>query len=129
MFEKFQNLSGEWLLVATVRVILKKYSASSGHLVIDDTDRQRSKSTTHIANVHKIYDKKTGGYFMGQNLVFLLLVTDKITLPVGFKFFNSDPKRTAWNQKDEELRNAGVPKNVNVQNLRQRIQLFQRRSR
>lgn len=103
-------LAWQFLLIAGVRVVLKKYSLNSGHLVLDDTDRQRSKSTTRIAKVHRIHDKKTGGSFMGQNLVFLLLVTDKITLPVGFKFYQPDPKKTEWNAKDEELRKHNVPK-------------------
>jgi hypothetical protein len=104
------KMAWELLLVSSVGVILKKYSLTTGHLIIDDTDRKRSKSTTDIALVHKIYDKKTGGYFMGQNLVFLLLVTDKITLPVGFRFYQPDPKKTEWNKQDEELRKQKVPK-------------------
>ena len=100
----------DWLLVAAVRAIVKKYALSSGHLVIDDTDRKRSKSTTEIAYIHKVYDKKTGGYFMGQNIVFLLLVTEKITIPVGFRFYRPDPKKSLWNQKDEELRKQKIPK-------------------
>jgi hypothetical protein len=99
-----------YLLVASVRVILKKYSITGGSLVIDDTDRMRSKSTTAIGKVHKIFDKKTGGYFMGQNIVFLLLVTDKVTIPVGFKFYQPDPVKVAWNQQDDKLRHAKVPK-------------------
>lgn len=99
-----------YLFIASIRVILKKYSVRMGHLVLDDTDRQRSKSTKTIAGVHKIFDKKTGGYFMGQNLVFLLLVTDKITLPVGFKFYVPDPKRVAWNKEDKRLRGLKIPK-------------------
>ena len=36
---------------------------------------------------HKVFDKGTGGYFNGQSLVFLILVTDKITIPIGFRFY------------------------------------------
>jgi hypothetical protein len=102
----------EWLLLAAVQVILKKYGLSSGHLVIDDTDRSRSKSTQKIAWVHKIFDKKTNGYFMGQNLVILLLVTDKITLPVGFRFYQPDPKKQLWNKEDKKLREQKIPKSA-----------------
>ena len=104
------NLAWQFLLIAAVRAVLQKYSLHAGHLILDDTDRQRSKSTTHIGQVHRIHDKKTGGSFMGQNLVFLLLVTDKITLPVGFQFYQPDPKKTAWNAQDEKLRKQKVPK-------------------
>lgn len=93
-----------------IKVILKKYNVTKGHLVIDDTDRARSKSTTNIGFVHKIFDKKTAGYFRGQNIVFLLLVTDKITIPVWFKFYKPDPKKLEWVKKDEELKKLGVPK-------------------
>ena len=46
---------------------------------------------------------------MGQNLVFLLLVTEKVTLPVGFRFYRPDPKKTEWHQQDELLRKQGLP--------------------
>ena len=31
-------------------------------------------------------------------------MNDKITIPVGFKFYNPDPKKIAWHKNDEELR-------------------------
>jgi hypothetical protein len=40
----------------------------------------------------------------------LLLVTDSITFPVGFKFYMPDPAQTAWKKEDEKLRKKGVPK-------------------
>jgi hypothetical protein len=43
------------------------------NLVIDDTDIERSKNVTQIGGAHKIKDKKTGGYFLGQNIVFIIL--------------------------------------------------------
>jgi hypothetical protein len=107
---RHSKIMWEFLLACSVRVIIEKYSICKGHLIIDDTDRQRSKSTIKIDKVHKIFDKKTGGYFMGQNIVLLLLVTDKITIPVGFKIYVPDPKRTEWNKIHEELRSQNVPK-------------------
>lgn len=56
-----------------------------------DTGKRRSKRTTRIAGIHKIKDKTTGGYYNGQELVFLVLVTDTITFPIGFRFFVPDP--------------------------------------
>ena len=41
-------------------------------LMIDDTDKQRSKSVQDIASLHKLHDKDSGGYILDQNLVFLL---------------------------------------------------------
>ena len=110
--EMFRNSSIFWegLLIAATTAMIKKYSITGGYLIIDDTDNPRSKSTSRISKVHKIYDKKTGGYFMGQNIVFLLLVTDKVTIPVGFKFYQPDPKKTEWIKNDKKLRKAGFPK-------------------
>lgn len=109
MFRK-SNIVWSWLFSSAVLVILKKYDIKKGHLLIDDSDHQRSKSTNSIAHVHKIFDKKTAGYFMGQNIVFLLFVSETITIPVGFKFYKPDPKKQAWNKEDERLRSQHVPK-------------------
>jgi len=79
-------------------------------LVIDDTDNPRSKSTSRISQVYKIYDKKTGDYFMRQTIVFLLLVTDKKTIPFGFKLYQPDPKKRAWTKKNNKLKKLGTPK-------------------
>src|SRR5687767_1622672 len=71
----------ELLLIASVRVLLHHYGITHGSLVIDDTDKPRSKSAKHIAYLHKLHDKDSGGVILGQNLVFLLVVTSKVTLP------------------------------------------------
>ncbi len=47
---------------------------------------------------------------MGQSLVFLVLITPKITVPVGFNFYMPDPKLKKWKQNDEKLRKKGLPK-------------------
>ena len=98
------------LLQGSILAILKKYGITSGHLESDDSDHQRSKSTEKISFVHKIFDKKTNGYFMGQSLVFLILVTNKITIPVGFRFYAPDPKMTEWKKNDQKLRKNKIPK-------------------
>lgn len=108
----FRNSKIFWelLLVSSVRYLLRKYNINKGILVIDDSDIQRSKKTSKIAKTHKIKDKKTGGYFNGQNIVFLILVSDKITLPVGFKFYEPDPDVSKWAREDKRLRKKGVKK-------------------
>ena len=98
------------LLQASVKHIIAAYRIHFGVLVIDDSDRDRSKNTTDIAKVHKIRDKKTGGYMSGQNLIFLLLVCEKVTIPVGFVFYEPDPKKTAWRKEEIRLRKKGVEK-------------------
>jgi DDE superfamily endonuclease len=98
------------LLVASVRVILRHYGITSGSLVIDDTDNHRSKSAHTLAHLYKLRDKESGGYLWGQSLVFLVLVTPKISLPVGFTFYQPAPKLSAWYKQEKALKKQGVPK-------------------
>lgn len=98
------------LLQASIRNILNHYNIDNGTLDFDDTGKKRSKRTTRIAGAHKIKDKATGGYFNGQELVFMVLVTDTITFPVGFRFFVPDPALSAWRKQDKQLKQKGVAK-------------------
>ena len=98
------KINWEMLFISGITLLLKTYKINKGHLIVDDTDRPRSKIIKKIAFVFKSFNKKTGGYFNCQNLVFLVLVTDKITLPVGFKFYTPCPKISAWTKKDKEIR-------------------------
>jgi hypothetical protein len=84
------------LLVARVRVILRHQGLTSGHLVIDDTDTPRSQSAKALAYLYQRRDQDRGGYLWGQSLVFLLLVTPKISMPVGVVFYQPAPKISAW---------------------------------
>lgn len=109
MFKR-AKIAWDLLLYASVLKIIESYSIHYGVLVIDDTDAERSKNTKQIAKVHTIRDKKTAGYFKGQNIIFLLLVTDKLTIPVGFEFYQPDPELSAWVKEDKRLRDKKVPK-------------------
>ena len=109
MFRK-ASIFWEYLLQASVIHVLSSYNVKVGTLVIDDSDRERSKNVTQIGMVHKIKDKKTGGYFLGQNIVFLLLVSEEITIPVGFRFYEPDPKLTAWRKEEARLVKKKVEK-------------------
>lgn len=88
MFRK-GKIAWEFLIIASVRHILKKYGITSGVLVLDEADRARSKSTKRIYKAHKQKHKASGGYVNGQTIVLLLLVTDSITVPVGFKILHA----------------------------------------
>ncbi len=99
----------ELLLQRSVEVLLQRYGITEGSLGLDDSDKRRSKVTTQIAYVHKLKDKVSGGFIQGQCLIFLLLVTPKVTLPVGFGFYLPDPALTAWTKEDKRLKKAGVP--------------------
>lgn len=111
MFRR-SKLSWDGLLQASVSVVLRRFKITSGVLAADDSDHRRAKKTTKIHAAHKIFDKKTGGYFNGQCIVFLLLVTPIVTLPVGFRFYRPDPKQMAWRKEDERLRRMGTKKSA-----------------
>jgi DDE superfamily endonuclease len=88
---------------------LVKLFGDKGFLIIDDSDRLRAKSTSKLFGIQKLKDKKTGGYANGQNIVMLLFVTDKMTFPVGFRFFIPDPAWVKWRNEDRDLRLKKVP--------------------
>ena len=75
----WSKIPWEWLLVISVRLILIHYGIHSGVLVADDSARKRAKITRKIFAAHKLHDPKTGGYFNGQKIILLLLVTPIIT--------------------------------------------------
>src|SRR5256885_606709 len=106
----FRHSKMPWdeLLVASVRVILRHYGIISGSLVIDDTDNPRSKAAKALAHLYKLHDKESGGYLWGQSLVFLVLVTPKISIPVGFAFYQPAPELSAWYKKAKALKKQGV---------------------
>jgi hypothetical protein len=93
---RHSKIPWDQLLVASVRVILRYHGLTSGSLVIDDTDNPRSKSAKALAHLYKLRDKESGGYMWGQSLVLLVLVTPKISLPVGFVFYRPAPELSAW---------------------------------
>ena len=92
------------LFDAGIRNLIKLYEIIKIHLIIDDTDRPRCKIIKVISFVFKNFNKKTGGYFNCQNLVFLVLVCCKITIPIGFKFYKPSPKIKKWEKDDKEIR-------------------------
>jgi hypothetical protein len=107
---RHSKIPWDHLLVASVRVILRHHGLTSGSLVIDDTDNPRSKSAKALAHLYKLRDKESGGYVWGQSLVFLLLVTPTISIPVGFVFYQPDPEISAWYQREKALKKQKVPK-------------------
>lgn len=98
------------LLKAAILKVLTVHKTSSVHLVIDDTDRPRSKVVKILWGLFKTVDKVTGGWINAQNIVFLCAVTNKITIPVAFTFYRPDPMHSAWKKEDKRLRKKGVKK-------------------
>ena len=98
---RHSKLPWDQLLVASVRVILRHHGITLGSLVIDDTDNPRSKAAKKLAYLYKLRDKESGGYVWGQSLLFLLLVTPKISIPMGFVFYQPDPELSAWYRREK----------------------------
>lgn len=108
----FRRAKIDWngLLYSSVINIFKYYGITKGILALDDTENKRSKNTNKIHYVHTVKDKSSGGFIKGQELIFLLLITDKITIPVGFDFYSPDPNYSAWRKEDKKLRSTLIPK-------------------
>ena len=109
MFRR-KTIPWESLLIASTFALFKEYGITAGTLVLDDTDNKRSKRTKKISKAHKIKDKASGGFVNGQELLFLLLVTDKVTIPVGMSFYEPDPDVKEWKKKDRILKSQSIAK-------------------
>ena len=105
---RHSKIPWDQLLLASVRVILRHHGITSGSLVVDDTDNPRSKSAKALASLYKLHDKESGGYLWGQSLVFLVLVTPKISMPVGVVFYQPAPELSAWYKTDKVLKKQGI---------------------
>lgn len=106
---RYAKIAWDLLLQASVAHVIGHYGVTKGVLVLDDSDKMRSRNTSKIAGVHKVKDKKTGGWFMGQEFVFLILVTDTVTIPVGFRFYIPDPAFKEWKKINKSEKKAGIP--------------------
>lgn len=100
----------DYLLCASVLIVMKRFNITSGVLVIDDSDRGRSKNTKRIWGTHKTVLKGTGGFHQAQNIVLLVLVTPEITIPVGASFYRPDPVIREWTNNEKKLIKQGVKK-------------------
>jgi DDE superfamily endonuclease len=107
---RWSKISWNKLLDYSVKMILCKHGITNGTLVVDDKNHDRSKNAEHLHALHKIKDKKTGGYFLGQNIVVAYLVTEKFCIPVSFAFYAPDPALSAWSKENKRLKKQGVPK-------------------
>lgn len=112
LLQMFSRTKGFWdyLLRASTMVLLAKFGITEAILVLDDSDKRRSKKCHKLHAVHKVKDKGTGGYSIAQNIIFLVLVAKGITIPVGFKFYEPDPEWSKWSAEDKKLRKQGISK-------------------
>ena len=57
-----------------------------------------------LGYVFKTICKATGGYHNAQNIVLICVVTSYVTIPVGFRFYQPDPKLKAYNKKKKKIK-------------------------
>ncbi|RZW40555.1 MAG: hypothetical protein EX263_13200 [Flavobacteriaceae bacterium] len=74
------------LFIGALKLMIKTFKVTKVTLQIDDTDRERSKNCKLLPFVRKAMCKATGGWIQAQNIVFIVMVTDVVTIPVWFKF-------------------------------------------
>jgi hypothetical protein len=101
---RHSKIPWQLLLHMSVRAILITFGITDGILLTDDSRKQRAKSAKKIAGIDRINDKSTGGFFMGQCIVFFVLVTPRITVSVGFAFHVPDPELGKWYKKNVKLK-------------------------
>ena len=104
------GISFDKLFLASTQMLLKLYGITEGILGIDETDNPRSKKTPLIHKTHKYFEKKSGGYKNGQEIVILVLITSRITIPVGFAFYEPDKAVSDWRKQNKKLIQKNIPK-------------------
>lgn len=94
----------ENLVSCAVLYILSIVKSGSITFIIDDSDRPRSKMVKAIGYVFKTICKKTNGFHMAQNIVFVCVVTKYFIFPIAWKFYIPDPKVSKWRAERKKLR-------------------------
>jgi hypothetical protein len=105
---RFSKIRWEEVLQAAAYHLLKLYEVFEVHLIVDDTDRPRSKIIKSLFGVFKAFDKKTGGFFLAQNIVFVLVVTKVFSFPIAFAFFQPDPVHSKWLRDTKEFKRKRI---------------------
>jgi hypothetical protein len=105
---RHSKINYDLLFRKSIEHVLSTYGITSGSIIFDDTDNERSKNAEYIHALGKQKDKKSGGFFLGQSIMFMLLVTEKATIAVGFKFYENDPSWLEWKKEDDRLRQMKV---------------------
>lgn len=71
------------LIIASIKLIIKRYNLKEGVLLLDDSNKSRSKNVKKLHAAHKVKDKATGGYSIAQDVMFLVLVTRQGNNSIG----------------------------------------------
>jgi len=104
-----RSMTWELLLSSSVKLVLKKFAITEGLLLIDDTGKKRSKVTKRLPYIHYFKSKEGTGTIRGQEVVLLVLVTAKFTIPVGYEFYQPDPAYTKWAKQEKRLKKQKIP--------------------
>lgn len=80
------NIPFDKLFWGALKLIIKAFNVRVITIAVDDTERERSKNCKVLPFVRKALCKATGGWIQAQNIVFIVLVTDRVTIPVWFSF-------------------------------------------
>ena len=85
------------LFWGSLKLVIGLFGVRTVTIAIDDTERERSKGCRALPFVRKAVCKLTGGWIQVQNLLFFVLVTDKVTIPIWFSFHR--PSQLSKKQK------------------------------
>lgn len=83
------KMAWDYLLLASVTMLLARHGITEGVLVFDESDRARSKRTTRIHKVYKQKDKASGGYVNGY--VFIIAGDRVDHVPRAGRFLYAGP--------------------------------------
>ena len=104
-----RKMPWDTLLGARVRVSWRHHDIPSRHLVIDAPDNPRSQAAQALAPRDTRRAKDSGGSRWGHSLVWLGVVTPKLSIPVGVVFSQPAPALRAWDKQDKTRTQPGVP--------------------
>jgi len=102
------------LLSCAISYVLSLIPSSNISLIVDDTDRPRSKVIKALSYVFKTVCKKTSGFHLAQNIVFVCAVTKYFTFPIAWKFYMPDPAISTWRALKRKFKSQKCCKGKNV---------------
>lgn len=76
----------EKLFWGGIKLSFKLFKIKEVVVACDDSERERSKNCRFLPFVRKTICKATGGWVQAQNLVFIILVTNRVSIPVWYCF-------------------------------------------
>jgi len=96
------------LLIMSVRLLFKTFELGEVVIILDDTGKKRSKGSKQIPWVHHFRNPEGKGTMRGQEVVFLAVVTPKVSFLADYQFYQPDPEYTAWSKETRLLKKRGM---------------------